>query len=266
MTAPTPSLAAALAKVQAKLPKLERDRTVTVEPKDPKKAPYSYSYVTLANLSDAILPLLAENGLSFVAMPGAGADGKMCIRYHLLHESGESLTGEFPISGEGGIQMIGGRITYARRYCLAAIVGVAADEDDESRLSEDGGPRTAQRSSARPRQQDAPAAPADGEEPTARTAQRRTQPARGARPPLPGEEPDGPVGQDQHRHMHALWRELGYDGDANRDGRLAIVAKLVGLPELQSSADLTRAQADTVIAALVERKAAMAQPPAGEPS
>jgi hypothetical protein len=233
----TPNLAAALAKVQAKLPKLERDRTVTVEPKDPKKAPYSYSYVTLANLSDAILPLLAENGLSFVAMPGAGADGKMCIRYHLLHESGESLTGEFPISGEGGIQMIGGRITYARRYCLAAIVGVAADEDDESRLSEDGAPRTAQRAAQRPR---------------------------GGRPPLPGEnaDPDGPIGQDQRKHMFALWRELGYDGDANRETRLGITAKILGLPELESSLDLTRAEASRVIDALIERK----ERTAGEPS
>lgn len=251
----TPNLAAALAKVQAELPKIERDRTVTVETK--KGDPYSYSYVTLAHLSDAILPLLAKHGLSFAALPGAGSDGKMCVRYQLLHESGESLAGEFPISGEGGIQMIGGRITYARRYCLAAIVGVAADEDDESRLSEDGEPRTAQRAAPKPRQQPAARPSGDGEEPAAQTAQRRAQPARGARPPLPGEDPDGPVGQDQHRHMHALWRELGYDGDENRDRRLAIVAKLVGLPGLESSADLSRAQADVVIAALKERKAAM---------
>lgn len=144
MTEGTAALATALAKVQAELPKLERDRTVTVEPKDPKKPPYSYSYVTLANLSEAILPLLAKHGLAFAAMPGAGTDGKMCLRYHLLHDSGEALSGEFPLSGEGGIQIIGGRITYARRYCLAALVGVAADEDDESRLDNDTGRGTAQ--------------------------------------------------------------------------------------------------------------------------
>lgn len=237
-------LAAALAKVQGKLPKLERDRTVTVEPKDPKKAPYSYSYVTLANLSDAILPLLAEHGLAFVALPGSGADGKMCIRYRLLHESGESLDGEFPISGEGGIQMIGGRITYARRYCLAAIVGVAADEDDEARLSE--GPAVAQRAAppARPRRA-AAGPPAD-----APTAQRR-QPAG---PTLPGDEPaDDKVTTDQHRHMHALWRELGYAGEEHRDRRLSITAKILDLDDLESSADLTRAQGDQVIAALRER-------------
>lgn len=250
----TPSLATALAKVQSKLPKLERDRTVEVTQKN--GGTYSYSYVTLANLSDSILPLLAEHGLSFVAMPGAGSDGKMCVRYQLLHESGESLAGEFPISGEGGIQMIGGRITYARRYCLAAIVGVAADEDDEARLAEGDGPRTAQRAAAQPRQRAAAPRPEGGEEPPARTAQRAAQRPRGSRPPLPGEDtdPEGPVGQDQHRHMHALWRDLGFGGDENRGNRLTITAKILGLPDLDSSADLTRGQADQVIAALRERK------------
>jgi hypothetical protein len=57
--------------------------------------------------------------------------------------------------------------------------------------------------------------------------------------------------------MHALWRELGYAGDENRGQRLAITAKIVGLPDLESSADLTRAQADTVIDALKERKQRM---------
>jgi hypothetical protein len=59
---------------------------------------------------------------------------------------------------------------------------------------------------------------------------------------------------DQHRHMHALWNELGYSGDANRDTRLAITAKILGLEQLETSADLTREQADQVIAALAERK------------
>lgn len=248
----TANIAAALAKVQAELPKLERDRTVTVETK--KGEDYTYSYVTLANLTEAILPLLAKHGLAFAAMPGAGADGKMCVRYSLLHDSGESLTGEFPISGEGGIQMIGGRITYARRYCLAAIVGVAADEDDEARLGDGDGPRSAQRAAPRaprptPAREDADDAP---------VAQRAPQRPRAARPPLPGENPDGKVGEDQHKHMHALWREIGFGGDENRDKRLEITARIVGMPDLNSSADLTRAQADAVIAALKDRKAKMA--------
>lgn len=257
MTAPTtPALAAALAKVQAELPKLERDRTVTVEPKDPKKDPYSYSYVTLAKLNEAILPLLAKHGLSFAAMPGAGGDGKMCVRYHLMHESGEALTGEFPISGEGGIQMIGGRITYARRYCLAAIVGVAADEDDESRLSEDGVRGTAQRAAVRPRQQGKAAAdPVD-----TRTAQRQSRPT-GVRPPLPGES--GGITDAQQRTLHALLREASI---GTREEGLAYISDVLD-KDVASTKELAAAEASRVIDRLAQY-VAKNEPPAegGEPS
>lgn len=232
----TPALAAALAKVQAKLPKLERDRTVVVKQKNGDE--YSYSYATLANLSETVLPLLAEHGLSFVAMPGAGSDGKMCVRYQLLHESGESLAGEFPISGEGGIQMIGGRITYARRYCLAAIVGVAADEDDEARLSE-AKPATVQRAAPRAAQsaKREPAAPAD--RPAAQRAQRPAQ-----APPLPGEVVVfDAITPAQQKMMHAL---LNKTGRGERDVALVWIAGIIGR-EISSSRELTKSEAGTVI-------------------
>ncbi|MFG3709507.1 ERF family protein [Micromonospora sp. NPDC047730] len=237
MTAPTTSgLAAALAKVQAELPEIDRDRTVTVETK--KGDPYSYSYVTLAHLSKTILPLLAKHGLAFAAMPGAGSDGKMCVRYTLMHESGESLSGEFPISGEGGIQMIGGRITYARRYCLAALVGVAADEDDESRLSEDGRPATAQRAAARPRQQQPPAPAEEGQ--TAQRAQRPARPA--AQPPLPGEQP-AKLSDSQRGMLMGQFTKLGIE---DRTARLRTMTTLLGR-QVESANDLTRAEASDLI-------------------
>lgn len=68
------------------------------------------------------------------------------------------------------------------------------------------------------------------------------------------------VGNDQHRHMHALWRELGYAGDANRDTRLAIMTKILDLEHLASSKDLTHEQANKVITALRERKARLSEP------
>jgi hypothetical protein len=229
------ALAAALAKVQAKLPKLERDRTVEVQKKDGDT--YSYSYVTLANLTDAILPLLAEHGLSFAAMPGAGSDGKMCVRYHLMHESGEQLSGEFPISGEGGIQMIGGRITYARRYCLAAIVGVAADEDDEARLADEGAPRTTAQRAARPQARTAPPA-ATG----TRTAQR----ASAAPPPLPGEGDSDSITQPQLKKLHVL---MSREGFTDRDEALAFLSDKVGR-DIASSKELTKREAMRIIDAL----------------
>jgi len=121
----TANLAAALAKVQMNLPELERDRTVEVTQKS--GGTYSYSYATLANLSKVALPLLAKHGLSFSSLPGTGSDGKMCLRYHLLHESGEQLSGEFPISGEGGIQI-------AQRFLWGALGDLVQPE--HSRLLE----------------------------------------------------------------------------------------------------------------------------------
>lgn len=227
----TAKLAAALAQVQAKLPTLERDRTVTVETK--RGEPYSYSYVTLAKLSEIVLPLLAEHGLAFTALPGMGSDGKMCVRYSLLHESGESLTGEFPVSGEGGIQMIGGRITYIRRYCLAAVVGVAADEDDESKLTHDGPPRPAKRQAAKPRQQ---------QEPQGGAAQRA--PA----PPLPGENRDA-VTPPQLAKVALLFNKV--DGWNDREDRLRAASAIVGRP-LESSKQLTKAEASALIDTLTK--------------
>lgn len=239
MSEQTPALAAALAKVQSELPKIERDKTVEVETK--KGDPYSYSYVTLARLSEVVLPLLAKHGLAFTALPGVGSDGKMCVRYSLLHESGESLTGEFPVSGEGGIQMVGGRITYIRRYCLAAVVGVAAEEDDESRLADDG-PRPAQRATAKPqRGQQAPSRQAG--------AVQRSTPA-GA-PPLPGETATDP----QLQKVVAMFNAIGWN---DRDDRLRASSAIVGRP-LLSAKELTKAEAHTLIDAL-ENVAKEAEP------
>jgi hypothetical protein len=222
----TGALAAALAKVQAELPTLERDRTVTVQQKS--GGTYSYSYVTLATLTDAVLPLLAKNGLAFTAFPALGGDGKMSLRYHLLHESGEKLTGEFPISGEGGIQMIGGRITYSRRYCLAAVVGIAADEDDETHLANEAAPRTAQRNT-RPRQA-----------PDAKPAR---QVARKSAPPLPGESDGDKVTDKQLGLIGTLMTKADI---TDRDQRLRWVGDLIGR-EVATSRDLTRTEASKVI-------------------
>lgn len=232
MTEGTPALNAALSKLQGELPKVDRDRTVEVQQKN--GGTYSYSYVTLANLSDAILPLLAKHGLAFTALPGTGSDGKMALRYYLRHDSGEHLEGEFPISGEGGIQMIGGRITYARRYCLAALVGVAADEDDESRLGDDQRPTTAQRAAA------AQPAKAATKKTAAKTAQRA------AAPPLPSDGPQ-PYTPAQRAKLMAAFGQLGIE----KTERLEICSRIVGR-ELGSANDLTKQEAKTVIDKLEE--------------
>jgi hypothetical protein len=68
-----------------------------------------------------------------------------------------------------------------------------------------------------------------------------------------GEPAEDRAADDQREVIAALWDELGYDGDANHDLRLAITAKILGLESFDYR-DLTSEQADQVIAALVVRK------------
>lgn len=80
-----------------------------------------------------------------------------------------------------------------------------------------------------------------------------------------GGPPGPPVSTDQHKHMHALWREVGYAGDENRQNRLDIIGRIVGRP-FDTSKDLTSAEADTVIQALKARRDQMRHQPVGASS
>ena len=97
-------------------------------------------------------------------------------------------------------------------------------------------------------------APPVEEEPKRRRRPKPDQPegpaAQEPTPAAPPEErgkPELMVTQEDHKHMHALWRELGYGGPENRENRLNITARLLGLPELNSSAQLTHREAQLVI-------------------
>jgi hypothetical protein len=126
-------LAAALAAVQQELPRIGKTETGAVSgtTKDGRQYSYEYKYADLASVAAAVLPLLGKNGLAFTAWPTT-VDGRLILRYHLLHESGEHLDGEYPLPSGGTAQQLGSAITYARRYCLCAVTGVAPDEDDDA--------------------------------------------------------------------------------------------------------------------------------------
>lgn len=246
-TTGTPRLNAALAAFQSEMPTLERDRDVEVETKDPKKPNYNYSYATLANVTQHAMPLLGKHGLSFTTFPGTGSDGKMALRYSLLHESGEERSGEFPLSGEGGIQILGGRITYIRRYCLLAVTGLAAEEDDDAaaaQAEDEANKGTVQRRTQpkpRPRPQTEPPA----EEGTA--VQRRPRTV-AEPPPLPGEETVDPdaVSEPQQRKLAIQFRELEV---TDRDHRLALMTDMLGRP-ITSIKDLSKREASAAIDAI----------------
>ena len=125
----TENLASALAAFQAKLPDVIKTQTATVQMKT--GGTYKYNYAGLPAVSSVVLPLLGAVGLSFTAKPTFNEHGKFVLAYRLLHSSGESDGGEYPLPQSGTAQEIGSAITYARRYALCSVVGVAPDEDDD---------------------------------------------------------------------------------------------------------------------------------------
>jgi hypothetical protein len=122
------ALAAALAKVQAELPPIAKGETARIEGKEGRVG-YEYSYADLADVSAEVLPVLGSHGLAFTAWPTLD-EGRFVLAYTLMHESGEERTGNYPLPASGTPQQIGAVITYARRYCLCAVTGVAPGGDD----------------------------------------------------------------------------------------------------------------------------------------
>lgn len=123
------SLAEALAMVQAEIPEVLKAETAKIE-KEGKKG-YTYNFADLSAVTRVILPRLGKVGLSFITKPTL-IEGRLYLVYKLLHVSGETEEGVYPLPSSGGPQEIGGAITYARRYVLCSITGVAPGDDDDA--------------------------------------------------------------------------------------------------------------------------------------
>lgn len=97
-------------------------------------------YADLGAVMDACRDALATNGLSFVQMaytpPLETYGPAVGVETMLMHKSGQWLRESFvlPVGDEKGksvMQVAGSAISYARRYALAAMLGIVADEDTD---------------------------------------------------------------------------------------------------------------------------------------
>jgi ERF superfamily protein len=116
-------LATALAKAQKKVEGAAKDST---------NPHFKSKYADLASVKEACLKALNEHGLSVVQFPSAKGN-VTSLETVLLHESGEWIAPDEPLTAEGrdaGPQSVGSAITYLRRYALAALAGVAPEDDD----------------------------------------------------------------------------------------------------------------------------------------
>lgn len=118
-------LAAALSKAQAEMPGVKFDA---------ENPYYKSRYASLGAVISTAQPILGKHGLAVVQAP-ASREGLIGVETILIHESGEYIRSEVYIHGEASknaAQEAGKTITYLRRYALASVLGMYADEDTDA--------------------------------------------------------------------------------------------------------------------------------------
>ena len=115
----------ALAKAIA-LSQLEVENAI----KDTKNEFFKSSYADLAAVLNVIRPVFSKHNIAIVQLPSFAAP-IASVETMLIHESGEFISNicSSPV-GKQDAQGIGSAITYLRRYSLAAMCGIAQEDDD----------------------------------------------------------------------------------------------------------------------------------------
>lgn len=120
-------LAAALAKAQGTMKFAVKD---AINPAFKTGTSSGSKYADLASVQEACREALVANELAVMQLPTA--DGrKVTLTTVLMHASGQFVSSELTMTAaQDTPQSIGSTITYARRYALAALAGVAQADDD----------------------------------------------------------------------------------------------------------------------------------------
>lgn len=113
----------ALSKAQAEFKVAERDA----------ENPYFKSkYADFESIVSSCRPALSKNGLSFIQITSIKDDKSLILITRLCHLSGEYIESEYPIEPvKRDPQALGSALTYAKRYSLAALIGVVTSEEDD---------------------------------------------------------------------------------------------------------------------------------------
>lgn len=98
--------------------------------KNMKNDHFKNKYADLAEVLNTVRPVFAKHGLAVTQFPSFEG-GLVHVETMLTHESGEWMAGtaSAPVSKQDA-QGVGSAITYLRRYSLAAVAGIAQEDDD----------------------------------------------------------------------------------------------------------------------------------------
>jgi hypothetical protein len=151
------ALAAALAKAQAEIQNPEKSLTATIVSPFPREAVRSFRYAPLSSGLDLVRKCLGQHEIATVQATAIDQDtGLIRLTTTLVHASGEWVSSDWPVcpvSETATPHRLGTALTYARRYALFTLVGIAGEDDlDAPDLSAAGLSPEAQRSPPRPQE------------------------------------------------------------------------------------------------------------------
>ena len=116
------SIATALASAQMEMGRAMKDST---------NPHFKSKYADLSSVMDACMDALNKHGIAVLQPPMDDETGRY-VQTILIHgETGQSLDCRVPvITQKNDMQGYGSAVTYARRYGLMAMAGIAPDDDD----------------------------------------------------------------------------------------------------------------------------------------
>jgi ERF superfamily len=127
------TIAAALAKAQAELTNPEKSLVATIRSPFPREGDRSFRYAPLSSGLDIIRKGLGRYEIATIQTTAIDQDaGLLRLTTVLAHSSGEWISSEWPVCPIADIasaQRMGAALTYARRYALFTLVGIAGEHD-----------------------------------------------------------------------------------------------------------------------------------------
>ena len=127
------ALASALAKAQAELVNPEKSLTATIRTGRPGDGERSFRYAPLSSGLDIVRKTLGQHEIATVQTTAVDqAAGLVNLTTMLAHASGEWIASDWPVcpvAESANPQRMGAALTYARRYALFTLVGIAGEDD-----------------------------------------------------------------------------------------------------------------------------------------
>jgi hypothetical protein len=127
------ALASALAKAQAELVNPEKSLTATIRTGRPGDGERSFRYAPLSSGLDIVRKTLGQHEIATLQTTAIDQTaGLVNLTTTLAHASGEWIASDWPvcpIAETANPQRMGAALTYARRYALFTLVGIAGEDD-----------------------------------------------------------------------------------------------------------------------------------------